>query len=96
MRPSVRSWHERARAMTNEFHYRGCVIRTNPRSSNGGWTHNGVVEHHRGYDDDHLFCGPGRSATRDGAVKAIVVCGRRIIDERLQSTRYIRDMLEKN
>ena len=42
------------------------------------------------------YCGPGRSATRDGAVKAIVVCGRRIIDERLQSTRYIRDMLEKN
>lgn len=70
--------------MTNEFHYRGCVIRTTPRSANGGWTHNGVVEHHLSYAvNDHLFCAPGRSATRDGAVKAIVACGRRIIDERL-------------
>ena len=70
--------------MTNEFHYRGCVIRANPRSSNGGWTHHGVVQHLLGYAaDDHLFSAPGWSATRDGAVKVIVVCGRRIIDERL-------------
>jgi hypothetical protein len=68
--------------MTDEFHYRGCVIRTSPRSANGGWTHNGVVERHLGdAANDHLFCAPGRSATRDRAVKAIVACGRRIIDD---------------
>ena len=78
------AFDERGRAMTNEFHYRGCVIRTNPRSSNGGWTHNEVVENHLGSPVDDHFCAPGRSATRDGAVKAIVACGRRIIDERLQ------------
>jgi hypothetical protein len=69
--------------MTNEFHYRGCVITANPRSSHSGWTHDGVVQHHLGYAvDDDLFCAPGRSLTRDAAVKAIVVLGRRIIDER--------------
>ena len=69
--------------MTNEFHYRGCVITASPRSSNSGWTHDGVVQHHLGYAaDDHLFCAPGRSVTRDAAVTTIVVCGRRIIDER--------------
>ena len=67
--------------MTDEFQYRGCIIRTNPRSSNGRWTHDGVVEHLA--VDDHLFCAPGRSTTRDEAVKVIVVFGQRIINERL-------------
>ena len=58
--------------MTNEFHYRGCVIRTNPRSSNGGWTHNGVVERHLGYAPMTTFLCAWMSATRDRAVKAIV------------------------
>ncbi len=67
--------------MTDEFQYRDCIIRVNPRSSAGRWTHDGVVEHHLGYAvDDHLFCAPGRSTTRAEAVKVIVVYGKGIID----------------
>jgi hypothetical protein len=88
MKPKARWWREGIQAMTNEFHYRGGVITASPRSSNSGWTHDGVVQQHLGYAvDDHLFCAPGRSLTRDAAIKAIVVCGRRIIDE--QRERHI-------
>ena len=70
--------------MTDEFHYRGRIIRATPhRSSAGGWTHDGVVEHHLGSAvDAHKFCAPGKSRTREEAVKIILICGQQTIDER--------------
>lgn len=70
--------------MTDEFQYRGYIIRANPRSSDGGWTHDGVVEHDlRHAIDIHTFCVPGKSATRDEAVKVILAYGQRLLDEGL-------------
>jgi hypothetical protein len=71
--------------MTDEFCYRGFIIKARTRASpGGGWTHDGLVKHDlRHAVDDHLFCAPGRSAHRNQAVKVIVAYGQRIIDERL-------------
>ena len=70
--------------MTDEFHYRGRIIRATPRhSSAGSWTHDGVVEHHLGHAvDAHKFCAPGKSRTREEAVKVILIYGQQTIDER--------------
>jgi hypothetical protein len=68
--------------MTDEFHYRGRIIRATPRRSSGGWTHDGVVEHHLGHAvDSHKFCAPGKSRTREEAVTVILVYGQRTINE---------------
>jgi hypothetical protein len=70
--------------MTDEFHYRGRIIRATPHgSSAGGWTHDGVVEHHLGSAvDAHKFCAPGKSRTREEAVKVILIYGQQTIDVR--------------
>ncbi|HAH66880.1 MAG TPA: hypothetical protein DCL72_15725 [Rhizobiales bacterium] len=72
--------------MTAEFHYRGFIIKATPMaSSDGGWTHDGLVEedHLAHAVDDHVFRVPGKSATRDEAVKVVLVHGKLLIDNRL-------------
>jgi hypothetical protein len=69
--------------MTDEFHYRGRIIRATPHRSSAGWTHDGVVEHHLGSAvDAHKFCAPGKSRTREEAVKVILIYGQQTIDVR--------------
>jgi hypothetical protein len=66
--------------MTDEFHYRGRIIRATPHRSSAGWTHDGVVEHHLGSAvDAHKFCAPGKSRTREEAVKVILVYGQQLL-----------------
>src|SRR5713101_9612233 len=79
-----RFWHKgRGEALTDEFHYRGFAIKVTPRASpGGGWTHYGRVQHDLHHAvDHHMFSAPGKSATRDDAVKVILAHGKQIIDE---------------
>jgi hypothetical protein len=53
-------------------------------SPDGGWTHDGLVEQDLRYVvDDHMFSAPGKSATREEAVKVIRAHGKQIIDDLL-------------
>jgi hypothetical protein len=68
--------------MTDEFHYRGHIIRATPHRSSGGWTHDGVVEDHFGHAvDAHKFCAPGQSTTREEAVTVILLYGQQTINK---------------
>jgi hypothetical protein len=71
--------------LTDECQYRGYIIRARTRASpDGGWTHDGFVAQDLRYDvDDHLFSAPGKSATREEAVKVILAHGKQIIDNLL-------------
>ena len=81
--------------MTDEFHYRGRIIRASPHRSSVGWTHDGVVEHYLGHAvDSHKFYAPGKSRTREEAVTVILVYGQRTINE-TPRVLHKRDMGEK-
>jgi hypothetical protein len=71
--------------MTAEFHYRGFVIKATPMaSSDGGWTHDGLLQEDIAHTvDDHVFRVPGKSTTRDEAVRVVLVQGKLLIDNRL-------------
>ena len=71
--------------MTDKFHYRGFIIRTRTGASpEGGWTHDGLVEQNLPYIvDNHTFSAPGKSATREEALKVILAHGKQLIDDLL-------------
>ena len=70
--------------MTDKFHYRGFIIRTRTGASPEGWTHDGLVEQNLPYIvDNHTFSAPGKSATREEALKVILAHGKQLIDDLL-------------
>jgi hypothetical protein len=71
--------------LTDKFHYRGFIIRARTRASpDGGWSHDGLVEQDLAYTvDDHTFSAPGKSATREEALKIILAHGKQLIDDLL-------------
>jgi hypothetical protein len=71
--------------LTDTFRYRGFIIKARTMASpDGGWTHDGLVEQDLRYVvDDHMFSAPGKSATREEAVKVIRAHGKQIIDDLL-------------
>jgi hypothetical protein len=67
--------------LTDEFHYRGFAIKATPLASpGGGWTQQGRVQHDLHPAVDHMFSAPGKSGTRDDAVRVILGHGKQIID----------------
>jgi hypothetical protein len=72
--------------MSGRLSYRGFEIHATPyKLEAGGWTHEGNLVEHRGATtrETKFFAG-GSSETREQAVEAVIVEGKRLIDFRSQ------------